>query len=487
MQARVFRKRIDEDRFLKMREPVLSLWPTGKEVNIAEAVERQGSLPDSKRFGKVVEGLRREGRTVVFPKAGMPIPDDQISLCRRLVESGVSLIQIRTDSYTRQLQLKKVDDALDESITSQKALLDGYPLINHGVRKTRNIIESVERGAFSSRLSRLSCPLASEIAFASGVTGIEASPFAVFGAYEKDCTLEETIFTVQYAHRLIGYYADRGVVISIDSQGWIPNGVFPLSVAIATAIAEALMGAEQGVRSIIPVVHTMGNLAQDLAWVRVCPRLIRKYLDKFGYSEVALPGAFIAQSPFYPMPQNAGGAFAFLNYTAVLAALARVESVFLRTVDEGAGIPTEEARATSYASVSWLTEIIRRQDPKIVVEGADEEEKIAEMEIQAIIDKLLEIGDGDVIAGSVKGVEAGIIDSPFSPNKNVRNLVLGVKDARGAARYAEFGNLPIPAEAKEFHRHKVAERKEREGRKMDYLVTVEDFWAFSKGRLIGGR
>ncbi len=41
MEPQVKQKRIDEDQFLKMRKEVLSQWPTGKEVNIEEAIEYQ--------------------------------------------------------------------------------------------------------------------------------------------------------------------------------------------------------------------------------------------------------------------------------------------------------------------------------------------------------------------------------------------------------------------------------------------------------------
>jgi methylaspartate mutase epsilon subunit len=63
--------------------------------------------------------------------------------------------------------------------------------------------------------------------------------------------------------------------------------------------------------------------------------------------------------------------------------------------------------------------------------------------------------------------------------------VLGIKDSQGACRYLDFGNLPFSKEIKEFHQNKIAEREKAEGRKMDYDVVVEDFWAFSKGRIIG--
>ncbi|MCX7911846.1 MAG: hypothetical protein N2506_02625, partial [Dehalococcoidales bacterium] len=63
--------------------------------------------------------------------------------------------------------------------------------------------------------------------------------------------------------------------------------------------------------------------------------------------------------------------------------------------------------------------------------------------------------------------------------------VLGVRDVRGACRYLEFGNLPIPEEIKEFHRKKVAERERLEGRRLDYHTVVRDLFSLSRGKLVG--
>jgi methylaspartate mutase epsilon subunit len=483
MKAEVKQERINIDRFKTMREEELSLWPTGKEVDLEEAIEYQKSLPESKSFLKVTERLHKEGKTVVWPRAGTPILDEEIKLCRTMVESGVPLIPVTTDSYTRLLQFDKAQQGLDESTRSGRPMLNGYPIINHGVRNTRKLVESCE-GAFDPRVSRLSQKLGAEIAFASGMTGIAASPFVYFGSYEKNATLAECIASSQYVFRLVGYYAERGIILTTDMHGWIPCGVFPLSVHIAAMIASALMAAEQGVKSIIPLVEGEGCMVQDLAWIRVTPRLMREYLDKFGYTDVTLPGTFGSQLPLFPVPQGMGEAFGYLNYTAMVGALGEVEAVFLRTIDEGAGVATPEAHALSYRSANWIFEVMRAQKIHIEIEEVKTEERITEMEVRAILDKLLEIGGGDIVEGTIRGVEAGIIDSPFCPNVNVQDKVLGVKDRGGACRYVEFGNLPIPKEAKEFHRERIAERERAEKRKMDYTVAVEDFWAFSKGRII---
>jgi methylaspartate mutase epsilon subunit len=314
---------------------------------------------------------------------------------------------------------------------------------------------------------------------------MSTGPFISWGAYEKNATLEEVIASSMYIQRLMGYYADHGAIITTDLHGWIVTGVQPMTVNLAAMIAEALIAAEQGVKSIVPLVHFMGNMAQDLAWLKVQPRLMREYLDKFGYTDVAIPGNFGSQTPLYPMPQSTGGAFAFPDYAAVVGALGKVESINVRTIDEALGVPTEESHAVTYDSANWLLNVIRGQNIEFEIKGLDEEERIAELEIRSMVDALLEMGDGDIAIGCLRGVDAGVIDSCFSPNKQVKDKVIGVKDCQGAVRWVEFGNLPFSEEVKQFHRAKVAEREKKEGTKADYDMIVRDFWAFSKGRLIG--
>ena len=485
METKLRNKRLDEDEFLKMRGPVLDLWPTGREVDLDEAVEYQKKLPESKNWHKIARKLNAEGRTAIFPRAGTGLLEDQISLSRKLEASGVPFIPVTTDSYTRQLDFEKVESILDEMRKTGRNLLNGFPLINYGVKQTRKLIESVSVGAFNPRLSLKSYKLATEISFAAGMTAIAACPFISWAAYEKDATLEESMTTNQYVHRLIGYYADRGIIISTDNHGWILTGMQPMTVNLATTIADAIMVAEQGGKSITSVVHLMGNMAQDLAWIRVTPRLMREYLDKLGYKDVAIAGVFAQHTPLFPMPQGMGGAFAFPNYTAMVAALGNAEAVSVRTIDEAMGIPTEESHALSYESTNWLLNVIRGQKIDLQMKQIDEEAAIAEAEIRAFMDTILELGNGDVIVGCMKCVDEGFLDSSFSPNRQVRDQVIGIKDCRGAIRWKEFGNLPLPEEIKQFHREKVEEREKSEGRAMDYDAIIQDFWAFSKGQLVG--
>ena len=60
-------QRIDEDVFMEKHKEVLAIWPTGKEVDLEEAVAYQKALPDSKRFHKILQRVHDEHRISLFP------------------------------------------------------------------------------------------------------------------------------------------------------------------------------------------------------------------------------------------------------------------------------------------------------------------------------------------------------------------------------------------------------------------------------------
>ena len=220
--------------------------------------------------------------------------------------------------------------------------------------------------------------------------------------------------------------------------------------------------------------------------MRVQPRLMREYLDRFGYKDVVIPGTFGSPDAAFPMPQGMGGAFAFPDYAAVVGALGKVESIYVRTIDEALGIPTEESHALTYESANWLLQRDQGTEYRVRDEGdrRGRENRGARDTGQWSTNSSRWATETSRSA-ACSGVDAGVIDSSFSPNKQVKDQVIGVKDCRGAIRWVEFGNLPFPEEVKEFHREKVAEREKAEGGKADYEMTVRDFWAFSKGQLVG--
>jgi len=364
--------------------------------------------------------------------------------------------------------------------------LNGFPTVVHGVKGTKKVVEATE-AACNQRLTNVGgIRLMAEIALASGMTGALVDPLITFGWYEKTATPQQCFEEYQYVYRLIGTYAEKGVIIAIDLDGVGTNLQFPPTPSIVSNIVCALLAAEQGVKAVIPWAFLYGNLAQDIAGVRLMEAMVKEYLNKFGYSDTKVPGVFPAQIPLFPYPQDMGPAFGFLCYSAMVAALGAGEAVSLRSIDEGAGIPSKEAHSVSYRAAKWIFDIVRQQRISLDTDEVKTEERILELEVRSIMDKILELGEGDVAVGFELAVQGGVYDLPLCGNMNVRNKVLGIRDLRGACRYLDFGDLPFSHEVKEFHREKIREREVTEGRKMDLQRVIDDFWAFSKGRLIGG-
>ena len=99
-------------------------------------------------------------------------------------------------------------------------------------------------------------------------------------------------------------------------------------------------------------------------------------------------------------------------------------------------------------------------------------------------EKLLDLGEGDVAVGTVKAIETGLLDSPFSSSRYAAGKVIGFRDSHGAVRYSDFGNLPFTKHIMGYHREKLAERGEKLGREVDYEMAVNDIHAIDEGLFI---
>jgi methylaspartate mutase epsilon subunit len=113
-----------------------------------------------------------------------------------------------------------------------------------------------------------------------------------------------------------------------------------------------------------------------------------------------------------------------------------------------------------------------------------EEERIVEMETRALLDKTLELGDGDPAVGTVRAFEAGVLDSLLAPYRGLKGEIMIVRDGFGAMRYLDHGRLPLPNEAIVYNRERLALRAAREGREPDYEMLVDDINAISDGGLL---
>ena len=73
-------KRIPDSEFHALRSEVLTQWPTGADVKLEEAVAYHKGMPENRIFSKKLLKAKEEKRTLVQPRAGVPVVERHIEL-----------------------------------------------------------------------------------------------------------------------------------------------------------------------------------------------------------------------------------------------------------------------------------------------------------------------------------------------------------------------------------------------------------------------
>ena len=76
----------------------------------------------------------------------MALVEDHIALLQCLQDQGgADLLPNTTDTYTRNLKFQDAQQGIEESRRAGRSMLNGCPIVNHGLKAVRRISESVER------------------------------------------------------------------------------------------------------------------------------------------------------------------------------------------------------------------------------------------------------------------------------------------------------------------------------------------------------
>jgi methylaspartate mutase epsilon subunit len=468
---------IPADLFDELRAANLARWPTGGEFDLDEAAAYQRALPEHKQLGAVMRKAAAERRCLTQPRGGFGTLEMQLELMRVLDKEGLAdVVPTTTDSYTRNEQWHNAQKGIDESTKAGRSLLNGYPMVNYGVGTTRTLIEAIDKPGIvlsGTAMPRLTC----EIGFASGYSGYLGSGIAYTTSYTKDVTLEEGIRNYQYLDRLATLYQDRGVELHRRQPGFLTGTNIPPCIAIMTCVLDALLAAAQGVRNYGVELGQTLHLIQDAAAIRACGELCQEYLGRFGYEDMFTPVTSLHWMGAWP--DDEAQAAALVSYGGTLAAIGGAVSVTTKSTHEAIGIPTPQANAEGLRTTRMAVYLARHIRVDDTAEFAREKQMI-EREVRAVIDKVLEMGDGDVAVGTVRAFEAGVMDIPWSPNRQVRSRVLPARDADGCLRIFDAGDMPIPKDVLEYHEERLRKRAERERRPYDQDLAVTSVYEISE-------
>lgn len=452
-------ERIPEDVFCQMRRDNLARWPTGAEVDFDAAVERHKSLPVHKRLGGIMREAVKQRRCLTQPRGGFATFALQKELMHALDKEGLAdIIPTTTDSYTRNEQFYLAQKGIEESERLRRSLLNGYPIVNYGVAKASELIASIDKPAIV--LSGTSMPkLAGEIGFAAGYSGFLGSGIAYTSSYTKDLSIEEGVRNYQYLDRLASMYQEHGVELHRRQPGFLTGTNIPPCIAIVTCILDLLLAAAQGVRNYGLEMGETLHVVQDCAAVRACGELCQEYLAKLGHTNVFTPVTLLHWMGAWPLDE--AQAAALIVYGGMLAAAAGAASVTTKTTHEAFGIPTPAANAEGLRMTRMALYLARHIQMEALPELSIELDLI-KREVRPVVDKVLEMGDGDVARGVVRACAAGVLDIPWSPNSCLKGAVMPARDADGYLRILDPGSMPFPREILEFHEEKLCRRAEKE-------------------------
>jgi len=475
-------KKLSDKEFFEIREEVLQQWPTGKDVSLEEGVKFHKELPDYKNFAKKLWNAKLEGKTLAQPRAGVALLDEHIALLNFLdKEGGADLLPSTIDSYTRLNRYEECENGIKASKKAGRSLLNGFPGVNYGVEGCKRVVLETDK-PLQVRHGTPDARLLAEITMSAGWTSYEGGGISYNLPYAKSVSMERTIKDWQYIDRLVGWYQEQGVSINREPYGPLTGTLVPVSISNAVQLIECLLAAEQGVKSITLGYGQCGNLIQDVAAIRTLQELSEEYCEKLGYKDMQLTTVFHQWMGGFP--EDESKAYGVISNGASAARLSGATKVIVKTTHEAIGIPTKEANANAIKATKMVLNLLDGQTLSDSKE-LDKEIKQIKAEIKCIMDKVYDLGNGDLALGTIEAVKQGVIDIPFAPANVNAGKMLPARDNNGRVRYLETGNIPFTDEIKEFNRAELQKRADFEGREIGFQMTVDDIFAVGKGKLIG--
>jgi len=469
--------RIPEDAFMEMRSANLARWPTGAEVDLDEAAAYLKTLPDHKNLAWVTERAVAEGRCLTQPRGGFATLAQHKALLETLDRDGLAdIVPTTTDSYTRNERFAEAQKGVEESERLGRSMLNGFPVVNAGVKTCRALTAAVNKPIIS--LTGTSFPrLTGEITYASGFTGYLGSGVAYTTSYTKETAISEGIRNYQYLDRLVALYAEKGVKLHRRQPSFLTGTNIPPCIGIAIAIIDLLLAAAQGVKQYGLELGQALHLVQDSVAVEVCQSLAQEYLAKKEYEGVATSVTMLHWMGAWPTDR--AQSFGLLVYGGFAAAVGGAVSITTKSVAEAMGIPTPEENAEGLRAARMGIYLARAVGLRDLPEYQSEKE-ILEAEVRALVDAVLEIGDGDAAVGAVRALEAGLLDVPWSPNRECKSTVMPARDGDGYLRMVDFGDLAIPDEIRTYHREKLEAAAKASGQAFGPDQAIDSVYELSE-------
>lgn len=420
------------------KEVFTSPWLGG--IDTGDAARFLASLSQNRFAALAFRG--RGIQPLLQPRGGVPEAFAQKRLMHALHDAGSDFLPLTIDSHSRLGHFDVAEALLRRSEAEGVPLLNGFPLVNHGAAICRDILAELDC-PISLRHGTPDARVLVEVALAGGVTEIEGGGLTYSLPYSRDSNLSETLYNWAYVDRLCALHSTPERPIHRESFGPLTATMVPPAMVVAVQILEMLMAAIQGVLSFSVSFGQFGAFEQEAATAMVLRTLGADYCRRFGRSDLQVRLVFHQWMGAFPKDRTK--AIGLIAASALTGRAVGADKIVVKTADEAIGLPTVTSNCEAVSLVKYLYSIELGQSCAISPE-IEAERELVEEEARAIIETVLDLGQGDPIKGCVDAISIGIIDIPFSPHEKNANRLVTMRDPTGRIRIKDAGRVPVPRE-----------------------------------------
>ncbi len=405
-----------------------------------EVIENLKARPNA---WKTLKAAQDSNRMLIQPRCGVGRHEAMLELHRIIwSRSKPDLLSVTVDAHTRLLRLDKVADVIKQAPEN----LNGYPLINHGWEKARELIDKCEV-PIEVRHGSPDGRLLFETAVAAGFSSYEGGGLGYNIPYCRDVKLIDSLTYWQETDALCGELAKQGVIIDREFFGTMTAVLMPPSIGIACALLEAMLAAEQGVKSLSLAICQSGHPIQDIAALRTLTKLAHEFLP----SDASIFPIFHEFMGVFPQMREHADALILLG--SLVARRGGAVKMISKSHQEALGVPTAYVNAegilTASAARSPILDCLLPES-----ELVQQEMEIIEAEVRAQIETALH--EPNLLQGIVSAFDRGLLDVPFSASRGAKSAVVPMRDEDGFIRIYDFGGLNVPESVKQYHQKKLS-------------------------------
>ncbi|WP_410538776.1 methylaspartate mutase [Streptomyces sp. KL2] len=378
-------------------------------------------------FAAAVAAARSAGELVVQPRMGFPTVEQMGAGLRAVRGARARTVgTITLDSYTR-----VGDHASAARALERDEELNGFPIVAHGGRTTREMIAAAGAGDFAIQV-RHGSPLPLGIVRAlidAGLDATEGGPVSYCLPYSRTPLTE----AVEAWARSCEVLAERVPGAHLESFGGCMLGqLCPPSLLVALSVLEGIFFRRHGLRSISLSYAQQTSFPQDVAALAALRRLAGEYLGDTDWHVVLYTymGVF---------PRTVPGALALLRESARLAAVTGTERLIVKTSAEAHRIPTVEDNVHALETAAEAARTAATTPADRPEEG-EAEQLLGEA--RDMVEAVLEL-HSDIDRALPAAFARGYLDVPYCLHADNAQLARSHIDRRGRLRWSSAGRMPV--------------------------------------------